>query len=81
MLDQYKEDARAFFERCIHTWCDLEDWKHHWSILGIMLCNALETGDFEPTEPVMERLKGLLGAEHERVELGYQKIALIQSRW
>ena len=80
-LDLARTTAKEGFARCVAGWADPTDWKHHWARLGLVLCDALETGDFTPAEDVLADLTALLGEDHDRVGKGRDKIVMVRKLW
>ena len=71
--------AAAWFTQLLPGWSDPTDWKHHWVRLGLALCDALESGDLAAAEAVIRDLVELVGAEHDRVKKGHEKVAIVRA--
>ena len=78
-LRHERPGAAPFFERCVEGHAD-STWMHHWGRLGRSLCRATETGDFNPSESVIQDLITLLGEDHDRIANGRDKIEEVRTR-
>ena len=68
---------RDGFARLLTSWTDRKDWKHHWARLGLALCTLKEAGDATEAEAVLADLTALLGADHDRVAKGRERLAQV----
>ena len=78
LLTLGRPEALEGFERCLKGRTDPTDWLHHWARFGVALCEGLTTGDLDAAEAVIVDLIDLLGANHDRVANGRDKIAMVQ---
>ncbi len=74
LFNSLQSNAREDFARCLSSWHDPTDWKHHWARLGLALCDVLEGASSEVADAIVNDLIKLLGEDHDRVAKSREKI-------